>query len=824
MSEGQTLDFAHVTKEFGDVRALTDFSASIRPGVVTGLLGPNGAGKTTTLRILLGQVRPTSGTATIGDVAYNNLKQPLRTVGSVLEEANYRPRRTAGHQLRSMAKSNGIPESRVAEVLNMVGLTKDADTRIGTLSLGMRQRLSLAGALLGDPGVLVLDEPANGLDPEGIRWMRLLMRQLADEGRTVLVSSHVLSEIEQVADDVVVLAKGRAVYAGSISSLADPTTGSVVVDAADRSSLTTALRTAGLAYDVLRSGVTVRGTDAATVGAIAASAGVALTVLHQRGPSLEEVFLDLVHGRRTADDLTTKSVNAPATSDSPELADVPLEAEAPATSLLPATTVLPAPGFGASGAPDNAQVEAGDGDVPDSADEAATTVLPTPGSDADASGTDEPVDDDSATEQITDAVSSDNGAAVAEETATPALGIDPTADETADDDSTEEAPAAEAPAHDTAPADDEGDLASDDAGDAAADETPADESPATDAPARDAAEAAADDATSTAPHTTAEDSAIAPDADESPVVEATAEDQAQAAADDETDTMPDAADTADDATADTDDDAPEADEAGNESDTAASYTAGLSFGLNTGALGGSGDSAPSSMGDLSGMFASSQDDDDKADEAPAPSTELPSATTSITIPASWSSADDDADDTDVVDDDRIDDEVVDDSPTGWTPLSAGAVPTGSAFGPAAERSVDHDTTADPRTALTSSLPAENVDPEPSNESPSDSAAQAQPERDASDDTADEPSAEQNETPDSTGRPLPFATETLRTTATSSPSSFNDLIGGEKEEPSAAQDEDEDPRVEKMRTSLAAAARAFFDERGKKDNGEGSAER
>ncbi|MEV7632496.1 ATP-binding cassette domain-containing protein [Microbacterium sp. NPDC089318] len=299
MPEGQVLEFSQVTKRFGAVTAVSDLTVRVEPGAVTGFLGPNGAGKTTSLRILLGQIRPTSGTATIGGASYSELRHPLRTVGAVLEESNYRPRRTASRQLMIAAKANGIPSARVEEVLRLVGLQDDADTRLGSYSLGMRQRLAVASALLGDPGVLVLDEPANGLDPEGIRWMRLLMRRLADEGRTVLVSSHVLSEIEQVADDVVVLSKGRAVHAGPISELADASGGAVVVDAENRAPLITALSAARLDFDVLRSGVTVRDSDAATVGAVAAEAGVALTMLQQRGPSLEEVFLDLVYGRRS---------------------------------------------------------------------------------------------------------------------------------------------------------------------------------------------------------------------------------------------------------------------------------------------------------------------------------------------------------------------------------------------------------------------------------------------------------------------------------------------------------------------------------------------
>ncbi|WP_298862970.1 ATP-binding cassette domain-containing protein [uncultured Microbacterium sp.] len=297
MPEGQVLEFDRVTKRFNAVTAVSDLSVRVEPGAVTGFLGPNGAGKTTSLRMLLGQVRPTSGTATIGGSAYSELRNPLRTVGAVLEEAAYRPRRTAARQLTIAAKANGIPLSRVDEVLRLVGLQDDAETRLGSYSLGMRQRLAVGSALLGDPGVLVLDEPANGLDPEGIRWMRLLMRRLADEGRTVLVSSHVLSEIEQVADNVVVLSKGHAVFSGPIETLEDPKGAAVVVDADNRAHLITALSAAKLNFDVLRSGVTVRNSDAKTVGAIAAAAGVPLTLLQQRGPSLEDVFLDLVYGR-----------------------------------------------------------------------------------------------------------------------------------------------------------------------------------------------------------------------------------------------------------------------------------------------------------------------------------------------------------------------------------------------------------------------------------------------------------------------------------------------------------------------------------------------
>ncbi|WP_197462154.1 ATP-binding cassette domain-containing protein [Microbacterium sp. CH1] len=326
MPEGQVLEFTNVTKRFNEVTAVSDFSARVEPGAVTAFLGPNGAGKTTTLRILLGQVRATSGTATIGGAAYAELRQPLRTIGAVLEETAYRPRRTASRQLTIAAKANGIRLARVDEVISLVGLEGEADTRIGGFSLGMRQRLSVAHALLGDPGALVFDEPANGLDPEGIRWMRLLMRRLADEGRTVLVSSHVLSEIEQVADHVLVLSKGRLVLSSGIETLADPAGGSVVVDSVDRPGLTTALVAAGFDIEVLRSGLTVRGTDASRVGAVAADAGIALSTLVQRGPTLEDVFIDLMRGGRFDTAPALDQTEAPAEED-PESATA---AEAPA--------------------------------------------------------------------------------------------------------------------------------------------------------------------------------------------------------------------------------------------------------------------------------------------------------------------------------------------------------------------------------------------------------------------------------------------------------------------------------------------------------------
>lgn len=296
MPEGQVLEFSHVTKRFAAVTAVSDFSARIEPGEVTGFLGPNGAGKTTSLRMLLGLIRPTSGSATIGGKRYSELKNPLQTVGSALEASSFHPGRTGANHLKVYARAAGIPGTRVDEVLGLVGLSDAAGRKVGGYSLGMRQRLGLATALLGDPGVLVLDEPANGLDPEGIRWMRGFLRQLAAEGRTVLVSSHVLGEVQQTAQSLLIIAHGQRVFQGALWELSAADEHAVVVDSPDRAALVEALRAAGLDYEVLRAGLTIRGADTAEIGAVVA--GIALSTLHRRGPALEEVFLELVNGLR----------------------------------------------------------------------------------------------------------------------------------------------------------------------------------------------------------------------------------------------------------------------------------------------------------------------------------------------------------------------------------------------------------------------------------------------------------------------------------------------------------------------------------------------
>ncbi|MDD7961241.1 ATP-binding cassette domain-containing protein [Microbacterium thalli] len=287
-----------MTKRFGPVAAVDGLTARVEPGMVTGFLGPNGAGKTTTLRILLGLVSATSGSATIGGRRYRELKHPLQTVGAVLEASSFHPGRSAAAHLRVYARAAGIPTARVEDALGTVGLADVAGRRVGGFSLGMRQRLGLAYALLGDPGVLVLDEPTNGLDPEGIRWIRRFLRDLAAEGRTVLVSSHLLAEVQQSVDALMIITRGRLVYQGGIESVVPQDEIATVVDADDRPALRSALTAAGFETDERRTGLAVRGADAPTVGRIAADAGIALTSLQRKGPAFEEVFLDLVNGAR----------------------------------------------------------------------------------------------------------------------------------------------------------------------------------------------------------------------------------------------------------------------------------------------------------------------------------------------------------------------------------------------------------------------------------------------------------------------------------------------------------------------------------------------
>ncbi len=292
MSTRTTIEFANLSKSFGAVTAVSDLSFTVEPGRVTGFLGPNGAGKTTTLRMLLGLVTPTGGAATFSGVAYGDLERPLATVGTALEASSFHPGRSARGHLRVYAASAGFPDERVTRVLELVGLAEYADRRVGGYSLGMRQRLGLAFALLGDPGVLVLDEPTNGLDPEGIRWIRVFLRELAEEGRTVLVSSHLLAEVEQSVDQVVIISRGKAVYQGELSGL--ETGARVRLDSPDRPGLEKALRAAGSDVSSDDGVLLATGITAEQAGAIALKAGIALSLLSPEHTGLEDVFLGLV--------------------------------------------------------------------------------------------------------------------------------------------------------------------------------------------------------------------------------------------------------------------------------------------------------------------------------------------------------------------------------------------------------------------------------------------------------------------------------------------------------------------------------------------------
>jgi ABC-2 type transport system ATP-binding protein len=286
-----------LTKHFGSVLAVDHLDFSVQPGSVTGFLGPNGAGKTTTLRMLVGLVTPSSGEALVNGVAYRDLDDPLRTVGAVLEATGFHPSRTARQHLRSVARVADIPDARVAEVLEMVGLAGDGDRRVGGYSLGMRQRLQLAQALLGEPEVLILDEPANGLDPQGIAWIRNFLRWYASLGRIVLVSSHLLAEAAQTVDDVLVLASGHIVGQGPLQSLLSGVTGSVRVRTPEADRLVDVLAAAGIAASQDSPGLVVAtGTSAEVVGPIMAEHRIVVHEMTTSGESLEQLFFAMTEG------------------------------------------------------------------------------------------------------------------------------------------------------------------------------------------------------------------------------------------------------------------------------------------------------------------------------------------------------------------------------------------------------------------------------------------------------------------------------------------------------------------------------------------------
>jgi ABC-2 type transport system ATP-binding protein len=293
---GPMIELAGLTKVFGRTRAVDDLSCSIEPGMVTGFLGPNGAGKTTTMRLILGLDHPSAGTATIGGQTYRRLADPLRVVGALLDARQAHPNRSARNHLRWIASTNRIPAKRVDEVLEMVGLSSVAGKKAGTLSLGMGQRLGIAAALLGDPPVLLFDEPANGLDPEGIRWVRTLMRTLAAEGRTVFVSSHLLAEMANTADRLVVIGRGKLIASTTVSEFVSRSGADTVrVRSPQLEHLSKVLTAAGLTThpESGNSALLVRGAPIEVIGNLAARNGVTLHELTAQRASLEEAYMKL---------------------------------------------------------------------------------------------------------------------------------------------------------------------------------------------------------------------------------------------------------------------------------------------------------------------------------------------------------------------------------------------------------------------------------------------------------------------------------------------------------------------------------------------------
>jgi ABC-2 type transport system ATP-binding protein len=293
------LEVDSLTKRFGATLAVDGLSFKAEPGRVLGFLGPNGAGKTTTLRTLLGLTIPTSGSATVDGRPYRELSDPVRVLGAVLEGPQFHPGRTGRNHLRVLASAAGLPAGRVDEVLRLVELDGAGGRRVKGYSLGMRQRLSLAGALLGDPRGLVLDEPANGLDPQGIRWLRDFLRARAAEGRTVLISSHVLAEVAQTVDEVVVVSRGRLIAQGTVEELraGAGAGGAVWVRSPARDRLREALRAMGMAPEEGQDHwLSVPGATLEAVGDAAAEHGIAVHELYRQSVSLEDVFLQLTQG------------------------------------------------------------------------------------------------------------------------------------------------------------------------------------------------------------------------------------------------------------------------------------------------------------------------------------------------------------------------------------------------------------------------------------------------------------------------------------------------------------------------------------------------
>jgi ABC-2 type transport system ATP-binding protein len=290
-----TIETLGLTKRYGPTAAVDGLSFQVRPGQVTGFLGPNGAGKSTTLRMILGMDTPTAGRALIGGCAYRDLDEPLRAVGSLLDPGALHPGRRARDHLVWLAASNRLPARRVGEVLEQTGLAAVAGKRVGSFSLGMKQRLGIAAALLGEPGILLLDEPVNGLDPEGVLWIRTLMRTLASEGRTILVSSHLMSEMALTADHLIVIGRGRLIADMSMHDLIQThAPGDVLVRTPEGSLLADVLRAQGAAVRPEADGaLAVTGLAPQTISRAAAARGIAVHELATRQASLEQAYMRL---------------------------------------------------------------------------------------------------------------------------------------------------------------------------------------------------------------------------------------------------------------------------------------------------------------------------------------------------------------------------------------------------------------------------------------------------------------------------------------------------------------------------------------------------
>jgi ABC-2 type transport system ATP-binding protein len=293
------IEVAGLTKHYGDKPAVDGLSFTVRPGRVTGFLGPNGSGKSTTMRIILGLAAPDGGGVTINGRPYQRLPAPLREVGSLLDARAAHPGRTAYNHLLCIARGNRIPRRRVDEVIELVGLTGVADNRVKGFSLGMAQRLGIATALLGDPGILLLDEPVNGLDTEGIRWIRGLMRELAAEGRTIFVSSHLMSEMELTADHLIVIGQGRLLADTAMRAFIERNSQSyTLVRSQQDQTLRRVLEAAGATLHLdPQGGWQVRGLEPATIGALAADHQIALSELSPHLATLEEVYTRMTQGR-----------------------------------------------------------------------------------------------------------------------------------------------------------------------------------------------------------------------------------------------------------------------------------------------------------------------------------------------------------------------------------------------------------------------------------------------------------------------------------------------------------------------------------------------